>query len=260
MATDHLVGRFPFGQISGRCEPRQVADADALVLGVYPSAFHVRWSHPDYRVAALAVDQEPWPFWDGDDQDGRVAVWREAVGWKSAWGSATPAGRLNGSSGVVLRDTILGALGIAKDRAWLTDAVPFFHVHRGPGTQGAAMSDRYDEFARSHGLLVHQLPKRPPPDALIRYAIDNEGNRLRAEIAQSRAPLVITLGNEALAVAAAVLRADLPEFLSHDSSYGLRHPVHIDGRSIEVLALVHPGQRAAVWTGAHDRWRAAIGR
>ncbi|MEP6698029.1 MAG: hypothetical protein ABJA34_14310 [Pseudonocardiales bacterium] len=103
-----------------------------LVLGVYPSALHVRWVHPEFRIAALAVDEEPWPFWDGGDQAHRVDTWREQVGWQPTWGSAAPAGRLNGSSGVTVRDSIMTPLGVVGERAWLTDAVPFFHVHRGP--------------------------------------------------------------------------------------------------------------------------------
>jgi hypothetical protein len=86
--------RFPFGLPAGRCEPRRVADADAFLLGVYPSALHIRWTHPRYRVAALAVAPEPWPFWDGADQVELVDVWREKVGWQPAWGTAAPAGRL----------------------------------------------------------------------------------------------------------------------------------------------------------------------
>ncbi len=72
---------------------------DAFLLGVYPSALHVRWTHPQYRVAALAVAEEPYPFWDGADEVERVDRWRGEVGWQSEWGTAEPVGRLNGSSG-----------------------------------------------------------------------------------------------------------------------------------------------------------------
>jgi hypothetical protein len=54
-----------------------------FVLGAYPSALHVRWtpSGAGHKpVQALAVDNEPWPFWDGDDERERVATWYAAVG------------------------------------------------------------------------------------------------------------------------------------------------------------------------------------
>ncbi len=54
-----LEGVFPFGAASVRCEPRRVNDAMAFVLGVYPSALHVQWTHPEARVAALAVAPHP---------------------------------------------------------------------------------------------------------------------------------------------------------------------------------------------------------
>src|SRR3954463_15206550 len=113
-------GTFPFGRRSGRCEPRRVKDAAVFVLGVYPSALHVRWNHPDFQGAALAVDEEPWPFWDGGDQNQRVQKWQQTVGGKPEWGSASQAGRFNGSSGVIVRDHVLGALPGGVERAWLT--------------------------------------------------------------------------------------------------------------------------------------------
>jgi hypothetical protein len=56
------MSRFPFGRPSTRRPPREPSGpADLLVLGVYPSALHVRWTTPDglHTVGALAVDDEP---------------------------------------------------------------------------------------------------------------------------------------------------------------------------------------------------------
>lgn len=48
---------------------RAVADGqrDVFVLGAYPSALHVEWTPPSPHrpVRALAVDNEPEPFWNG---------------------------------------------------------------------------------------------------------------------------------------------------------------------------------------------------
>lgn len=237
--------------------PRRVDHAQALVLGVYPSALHIRWTHPEQRIAALAVAQEPWPFWAGEGEAELVDRWRQQVGWRQEWGTAQPVGRLNGSSGRAVLDRVLLPLGLDPDRAWMTDALPFFHVHRGQGSQGDAMSTRYDIFARSHGLPVHQLPDRPSADELVRRAVAEEGARLVEEILDSDAPLVITLGNEALTVAASLLDGDVPARLTADGDYGRRYPASLRGRTLELLPLIHPGQRGAEWTRTHAAW---IGR
>ncbi len=116
------------------------------------------------------------------------------------------------------------------------------------------MSDRYDSFARTHGLPLHRLPDRPPTDQLVRRAVRDEGQRIVDEIVSSDAPLLITLGNEALAVAAQLLTGGVPNRLVPDEGYGRRHATALNGRHLELLPLVHPGQRSARWRQAHQRW------
>jgi hypothetical protein len=96
-----FVYRYPFGRPATRRPPR-VPDRGCglVVLGVYPSALHVRWVVPDRAevVGALAVDDEPAVFWDGADAGERIEAWKTAVGWSDAWGNVGLAGG-NGSSG-----------------------------------------------------------------------------------------------------------------------------------------------------------------
>jgi hypothetical protein len=210
--------------------------------GAYPSALHIRWRGPEQRIAALKISEEPWPLWTGEDEVEQVAQCRRGCGVAARVGQRRPAGRLNGSSGRAVRDGILHPLRLSQDRVFLTDALPFLHVHRGPGTQGEDMSGRYDSLARNHGLPLHQLPDRPSTDQLIRRAVQDEGPRIVDKLLNSSTYLLITLGNEALAVAAQLLTGDLPDRLSPNEDSGRRHHATLRGRTLEFLPLVHPGQ------------------
>src|SRR4051794_35189383 len=88
---------------------------------------------------------------------------------------------------------------------------------------GEDMSGRYDSLARNHGLPLHQLPDRPSTDQLIRRAVQDEGPRIVDKLLNSSTYLLITLGNEALAVAAQLLTGDLPDRLSPNEDSGRRH-------------------------------------
>ena len=199
-----------------------------LPLGVARPVVRPRGLRRAFGLSAVAP--EPWPFWDGDDQDQRVTQWQEAVGWRQDWGQVVPAGRLNGSSGLLVRDRVLTPLRLTLADVWLTDAVPFFFVHRGPGKQGEAMSERYDPFAAALGLPPHALPDRPSPRRLVELAVTEERGRPEEELQTADAPLLSTLGNEALAVADALLDQDLPNRLSPDDSYGTRLPTQRGSR------------------------------
>lgn len=230
-----------------------------MVVGVYPSALHVRWSAPGGpRVTALAVAAEPWPFWAGEGAAQRVERWKDQVGWRPGWGTAADAGHVNGSSGRRVRDEVLAPLGVSIDDVWTTDVLPWFFVHRGPGTQGEAMAGRYDPWATQAGQPLHALPPRPSPDVLVARAVAEERDRLRAEIVSSSCRLVVALGNETLRVLAACAdEHDLPGRLVPDHSYGTLATMTVGATTVAVLPLVHPGQRGRVWRSAHSSWARA---
>ncbi|GAB2966459.1 hypothetical protein LWP59_22060 [Amycolatopsis acidiphila] len=246
--------RFPFGRPALRRPPRVAAGAAELfVLGVCPSALHVRWQRPDGVVAgALAVADEPTVFWDGSDAAQRIDQWRDQVGWSADWGSAGPAAG-NGSSGRHVAEHVLRPLGVSVTRAYLTDCLPTYFVKRGPSSQTAVIRKLYDPFAIEQGLPTADLPERPPPEDLVGKAVGEEGPSLIGQLVDSAAPLVVTLGQEAADVLAALVSADRV-LLSPDAGYGRTLPVTVAGRRKEWLPLVHPGDRGGRWRRAHREW------
>lgn len=226
------------------------------MLGVYPSALHVRWTSPGGRdvVGALAVDDEPVVFWDGADAGRRIAAWRETVGWRPEWGVVGPAGG-NGSSGRRVNEHVLTPLGVDPEQVYFSDCLPTYFVKAGPGSQGARIHDVYDAFAASAtgSLAPADLPTRPTPRALVARAVAQEREILLAQLADSAAATVVTLGQEAADVLAA-LTGHHRVVLNTGPDYGRHHVLRIGARATGWLALTHPGNRGAAWAVRHLRW------
>lgn len=246
---------FPFGRPATVRPPRPAVSgrARAFVLGVYPSALHVRWARPDGKVhvQSLAVDDEPEVFWDGSDAAERVEQWKQQVGWQRSWGSVTSSG--NGTSGRgVLRD-VLEPLGIPPEQAFFTDCFRRYLVKTGAGSQGAAMERAYTPFAAARGLPPVSLPERPSDAVLVRMALKEDGGETVAQLHESGADLVVTLGQPA-----ADFLADLVGHgrvvLRRDATYGKQRTIRAGSRSVLWLALKHPGQRQTVWEKHHQNW------
>lgn len=223
------------------------------MLGVYPSALHVQWKRPDgVRVGALAVDDEPTVFWDGADAAERIETWQAAVGWSAEWRTVALAAG-NGSSGRHVVDHVLRPLGVSADQTYFTDCLPIYFVKDGANSQRAAIDNVYAPFARDNGLPEADLPPRPPAVALVRQSVEREAAVLRGQIAEARAPEVVTLGQEAADVLAA--RAGVGRFaLKPDDGYGRERPVEVADVVMRWWPLVHPGNRNTGWREAHQRW------
>jgi hypothetical protein len=136
--------------------------SNAVVIGVYPSAWHVAWRAPESHVgegrrgavAALAVDVEPTVFWDGDADDfgERLARWKRDVGFiDGKHGTVSPVSpSTNGSSGAKVVRHYLRPLGIAAARVTFTDVYPVFLIKTTKGArreQGDAVREEYDSVA-----------------------------------------------------------------------------------------------------------------
>ena len=267
------LGSFPFGQ-PNRVRPmrRPTGDPAALIVGVYPSAFHIAWSPPDDvdprppdvrqrpMISSLAVDVEPAVFWDGTDPSpaDELERWKLTVGFDPATHGVVRVGN-NGPSGSGLLNEILAPLGIDPANAAYTDAVPWFFVKGGPGSQGNAITERFNPIARRLGLVEGQLPKRPTARALVNIAASSpRRDRLRQEVLDAGAPLVVTLGQEALDVLRGVAHhlTGAPSRLD-PHGYGSNADLIIGGRTFTLLPLAHPGFLRQT---THMKWRDALTR
>jgi hypothetical protein len=248
------LGRFPFGRPVTSCKPSANGPRRLVVLGAYPSALHVRWTPPPpfRRIVALAVENEPTPFWTGDDEERRVEEWKVSVGWEARWGSIAPVGNLNGPSGSWVAESVLGPLGARPDEAWITDCLDTYRVSVGAA---ARLMDTYRPFAAAHGLPEDNLQPHPSENAIVTEALADHRSRLTSELATARASLVVTLGNAALRVLAGIGEVGgvgPPRKLALDR-YGTTYRLRVGENEMEWLPLAHPAA-PKIYQEAHAAW------
>ena len=265
-----VCGHFPFGQPNTvRPMRRPVRPARALIVGIYPSAFHVAWSPPGTTsrrplIGSLAVDVEPTVFWNGAEPSPEVLLdqWKTEVGFNESR-HGTVSVEHNGPSSLGLERNVLIPLRLADDEVAFTNVVPWFFVKSGRGSKGEAIKQRFEPFGIENGVDPGSLPPRPTPHQLVEIArSDNRRDSLRAEILEADAPVVVTLGQEALdSVRAVTDRCAGVQSRLAPAGYGTRGEVVIGSTTFELLPLAHPGfvrqTTRADWKDALAQWTEA---
>lgn len=250
---------FPFGRPVMPVEPRKSKANEAFVLGAYPSALHVSWTpRGSKKIQALPVENEPSPFWTGDDVVQHFKRWLQDVRWDDSWGSVgvndrfPGSDRFNGSSGRILRDNVLKPLGLSIDSAYISDCLNLYHMSAGVKARlDTDIGDALEKLGRAGlGLLNH-----PSENQIVKLALVDHHMRIAAELEEAKPKVVITLGNAALRVLGLVVGRPEVQPLKHDNSY-YGKPIHINfaGHAIRWYPLCHPGQRDARYLLAHSVW------
>ncbi|QKE84409.1 hypothetical protein [Arthrobacter sp. NEB 688] len=243
------VGTFPFGApVRDLAMGTPLREVSTIVVGAYPSAVHVEWTPPQgmgRRVAALPVDNEPYPFWDGSGMDHFVERWR-GEWFRPEWGTVRPS-RLNGSSGRVLHARWLARLRVEPDDYFVTDCLPTSMKSTGVATAVEKVSA---PLAGRHRLPPVVMQEHPSENAIVTAAVDHH-ERLRRQVEASGASIVVTLGNAAARVVAAL--SGQPDGALDDATYEKPRSAIIGARTLTWHALVHPAVRAP-WVERHDQW------
>jgi hypothetical protein len=125
------------------------------------------------------------------------------------------------------------------------------------GSQDAATERAYAPFAAARGLPSVSLPRRPTDAALARMARNEDDGGLAAQLRESCADVVVTLGQPAADVLADLLDVDRI-VLRRDSSYGRERRLPVGRRVMVWLPLKHPGQRSPVWEEHHGSWAESL--
>ena len=247
------IGVFPFGQPILPMAQKDRTPKRIFILGVYASAVHARWVGPGGRplIAAVGVASEAEISWRGDGVErilSRISVPREV-------GHLEPASeKLNGPSGVALDERFLAPLGLSRREAWLCDLVP--HSCMNP-SQEIAIQDRYMPYVRKSLLPKPNWGKVPQ-----QLVSESRRSEIATEVIQSRASVIITLGDQPLRWFAKHFGSKgwLAAYGTSSADYGQLHPIEIGGRELALLPLVHPrqgaglGTHSSAWLDVHKLW------
>jgi uracil-DNA glycosylase len=206
------------------------------------------------QIRAVAVDNEPEPFWNGTDEAERITAWRDSVGFDDRWGVVTPCGHLNGSSGNWVDEMILSPLGTTRQDTWITDCVDTYFE----SADAAARLDASEmvDLLMQLGIVARQHRPHPNESAIVRDAISAHSERLLTELYTARPDCVVTLGNAALRVLGKL--ADVPntaprKLSAQGTDYGRSLTIRVHGRAIQWLPLAHPAAPQA-YQVAHRAW------
>jgi hypothetical protein len=262
--------RFPFGRPVTPCAPSANSRRTLFVLGAYPSALHIRWrpprKRPGGRIKAIAVDNEPEPFWNGDDAAERVEHWRARVAFDDSWGEVDVPAGINGPSGAWVDSQILAKFGLGRADTWITDCLDTYRVsNAGAG----AIERRFVPFAIDADLQIPHLASHPSESQIVTEALQPRRAAALCEQLRRAAPdTIVTLGNAALRVMRK-LAEECDQGDAGDRSttaptrdpgtglrldnYGERCIVTVHERKIAWYPLAHPAAPAAYQT-AHEAW------
>jgi uracil-DNA glycosylase len=148
----------------------------------------------------------------------------------------------------------LQPLGLTRQDAWLCDLVPHSCKNK---EQAKALRRDYDPLVEKLGLPMYDWPELPS-----QLADDKRRGEIEAELFESQADVVITLGDQPLKWFTSHFgtHAALSNYGKTLEDYGRLHGFQVSGRDIRLLPLVHPRQAARLgshssgWAELHEQW------
>ena len=241
--------RYPFGRPVTRRPPSAHEQRALFVLGAYPSALHVEWRPPagGKLGRALPIDDEPEPFWNGEDASDRLAAWISSTRLDPDRDGTfrIPSG-LNGPSGAWVDRNVLTPLGQSRATTWITDCLDTYRMSTGVE---ARIADTYDNGTRPGARL---LP-HPSESAVVAEALNEHHSRLLDELDLCRPTVVVTLGNAAARVFSELV--GVPQRKLTVAGYGQRVEVAVNGSAAIWLPLAHPAAPPR-YQMTHELWAA----
>jgi len=130
--------------------------------------------------------------------------------------------------------------------------------------QAQAIERAYEPLRKT----VDRLQQASLPPVPTEFANDSRRAEVLDEIEQSKAKVVVLLGDEPIRHFLSAYHPKfkkLSDFGTNEEEYGRLHPLQLGSQVRHVLPLVHPRQAARLgshspeWSGRHEKWKARAG-
>jgi hypothetical protein len=224
-----------------------------FVLTDMPGALQVRWTGPhpgSPTFAALPVDNEPLPLWDGEDATLRIHRWKREVAFDADLHGSVERPAADSFSGRHLAALVLEPLGLTRSDCWISHCIDEF----------ALTFRRWRSLARFDPELDPRWEPWTIPTVRGKrwqtwWALDRHRERLVRELADCRPELVITLGDVAMKVMFRLVD-DRPDLWR--SYYGGETTTSFHGRQMawRDLPTLRAMRRSDGFRDQHRRWMA----
>lgn len=243
---------FPFGAlVAPRAYEVPESTSRVFLLGACPDALRVDWTPPPgygRPALAVAVDNEPAPFWLGRDAHERVADWR-AEYFDDRWGTVTTSG-VNGAVGRELTRRWLAPLGHTWSDVFSTTCLITAHASK---TTNVRMSVDYLTVSRDLGAPRSRMRRHPLEADVVSEALKHHRLRLTRQITATSPEIIVTVGQAASRVVAGLAGMSDAEGRLRLDDYGRERYVSIGGTIHRWHALVHPSTPKR-WRERHLEW------
>jgi len=234
------LGVLPFGNRIVRVIQKDKSSKRVFIIGVYGSTIKANFISKKLKtkIRFLPVDNEPEPFWSGNNQDAQTIISKIKIPKDLGELNVEP-GNSNGMLGRTLDKYYLSPLKLKREDVWLCNLIPHLIVNK---KERKALKN-YNKY---HTEL--DLPKAEIPVKSDKWNFFTRKRRREVieEIFKSRAEIIVTLGQQPLKWFINEFKPNAYKLLNAED-YGMIKDFNLEAVKLKLVPLFHPKQILKHW-------------